>query len=631
MPSNPLKPGPVKLLQCTHCSKKFSRTDHLKRHQLRHTGVKPYSCIFCSDGFTRSDNLRDHYPSCPQRQNRPIPEAARGGRRSHACDSCTAMKLGCDGKNPCNTCRQKKIECKFIRLQSKGLNVRANNINIHEAQSNRGSINFLLNGGNASFLDCFRFPATAERRNIVSYRNQQPTVLLNHFNGNGVVPLETDLTNWSMPENDRFLSFMSSPFASFPNEASPISNMVLTEWEPPNDQSSGIIQCILERAMMLNLSPHEIGVHLEFLFTPSKITRFVQNAFQLWHPNCPIIYLPSFCIETAPLPLLTVITIMGALYSKDDAEVNAARIILDLVEYYIFSLDDLTDEQEIRQMMRTGNIIESPFVFQNLQAAYIMVVLQFWTGNSISKKRAIESRFGNVVKIAHRLRLHRARHEQEDFLSEPIWIEKECQIRLINIICLFDCALSFFAQSPCRLVISEMEFDLMSDDRFFFSHQPFSEPGFMQSGRPTVFEALQSLFLEIPDHPENIEINPMGLISIDMLTLIHLLFVYAHTLTTMFTLPFRPLSSDSSTVQASTDLESDLDSNTSIMKSALKRWHAIWGSIRDSISPDEFANQHFLKNALNYWMVTQMIVMSPGNVDSIMRMDMSCEDFLGQC
>jgi hypothetical protein len=45
-----------------------------------------------------SDNLRDHYPTCSQRRNRQIPEAARGGRRSHACDSVRFQSVTLNGQ-----------------------------------------------------------------------------------------------------------------------------------------------------------------------------------------------------------------------------------------------------------------------------------------------------------------------------------------------------------------------------------------------------------------------------------------------------------------------------------------------------------------------------------------------------
>lgn len=102
---------------CSVCNKTFSRSDHLKRHQLRHSGLNPYCCVFCRQPFTRSDLLKSHYRDCPQREDRTIPEPARQGRRSHACDSCTGAKLGCDGNSPCTRCSTKGIGCSFARLQ----------------------------------------------------------------------------------------------------------------------------------------------------------------------------------------------------------------------------------------------------------------------------------------------------------------------------------------------------------------------------------------------------------------------------------------------------------------------------------------------------------------------------------
>jgi hypothetical protein len=41
----------------------------------------------------------------------------------------------------------------------------------------------------------------------------------------------------------------------------------------------------------------------------------------------------------------------------------------------------------------------SLLAFENLQAAYLMVCVQFWAGNTVSKKRAVDTRFGVVVKV----------------------------------------------------------------------------------------------------------------------------------------------------------------------------------------------------------------------------------------
>ncbi|ADM11985.1 putative zinc finger domain-containing protein [Encephalitozoon intestinalis ATCC 50506] len=50
---------------CTYndCKRAFKRYEHLKRHNLMHTGERPHKCRFpgCSKAFSRSDNLSQHY------------------------------------------------------------------------------------------------------------------------------------------------------------------------------------------------------------------------------------------------------------------------------------------------------------------------------------------------------------------------------------------------------------------------------------------------------------------------------------------------------------------------------------------------------------------------------------------
>ncbi len=118
-------------------------------------------------------------------------------------------------------------------------------------------------------------------------------------------------------------------------------------YETANVQSAGLVQLILDQAISLQLSPQEqadISYHLNYLFTPSKISKLVNLYFEFWHPHCPILHQPSFNIDTTSPVMLLSVTLMGAMYSQVDQEVSTAKRILDLSELVVFSMPDLTDE-----------------------------------------------------------------------------------------------------------------------------------------------------------------------------------------------------------------------------------------------------------------------------------------------
>jgi hypothetical protein len=290
------------------------------------------------------------------------------------------------------------------------------------SSGDRGSIGFLLNSGTAGFIDSFRFPSSHERRNIFSFRSThkstEPSDLAEAFgntseNGSSSFSeaLEDECIDWSLFENENLIRFLSIPYGEMKDFEAPAFMPEMQyplEWEQPSIQSSSIVQGVLDRASYLNISRDEeqhLSQQLSFLFMPSKMSRLSDLAFEFWYPHCPILHQGSFDPHTSPLPLVASVVVMGAMFSKDEREVNSAKFLLDIVELYVYSMDDLTDDYEIKQMLRTSTL-SSPdnvplrnLAFQHLQAAYIILCTQFWAGSMVSRKRAIDTRFATVVKV----------------------------------------------------------------------------------------------------------------------------------------------------------------------------------------------------------------------------------------
>jgi hypothetical protein len=191
-----------------------------------------------------------------------------------------------------------------------------------------------------------------------------------------------------------------------------------------------------------------------------------------------------------------------------------------------------------------------------------------------------------------------------------------------------------------------MKFDLPSDELFFSSAHPFSEPHFIPSHHVTTFEAFQSLFGPINPPPGllNKKNNPFGHNAMDMFILIHrkceclMAYCIKHTLIliVLYVHVYKHitlcLGGTSTTTETGirTSYAPSSDSNLALIKSALSRWRSWWNSIRSNIPSNAWANLGFFRNGYNYWLVIQLLVNNKASVDVMMGMEVGCEDTLKQ-
>ncbi|KAJ9489433.1 hypothetical protein VN97_g3815 [Penicillium thymicola] len=654
-----------KNFRCDVCQRTFTRIDHLKRHHLRHSGQKPYACVFCNTSFARCDNLRVHYTDCARREGREIPQTGQRGRRRHACQSCTSMKLRCDGTSPCGSCQKRNLICNNERTAGAIHLVVEEEVSrkpeiCEGPSSDRGSIKFLLNGGTDSFTENFRLPPHSDRARSLNYHNTND---FEEPQGTGF-PYGIDTSqpeygsgfidsNSTAPQffQDTFLDFFHGPFGDAhkpvenPYHADELSYQSIIPpgqgptilpgdppiFEPERPFATTLIHLILTQAWQVPLdseAQEEISANLNFLLTTARIRKYVALYFKYWQPSCAMLPV-CFDPETVPPPLLAAVVFMGAMYSSDKREVYIAKRVLDFAELFIFASDVFSAESEISAMFSGSRCFDKKNSdwdwFNKFQAGLIITIVQYWSGNRLSRNRAMENRFAEVVRVARQTELVKVRHLPDDQVLEHLWLQKESRIRTISIISLLDGAFFFFQNFPCRLTHTEMECDLPSDESLFFSEHPFAEPNFRFSRGLRISEAFKNLFDETP------ESNPMDLSALDMFILIHILFSFINTHMKLLGCSIRmdyfkdPRESAGVNTQDTTIPE---DSVLNAIRTALSRWRDYWVSLRNGVTSDEWASMGFYKNGYNFWLVSQLLITRKDAVDVVMQMEVHCEDKL---
>lgn len=136
------------------------------------------------------------------------------------------------------------------------------------------------------------------------------------------------------------------------------------------------------------------------LLTHTELEHCINLYFANYHRHCPIVHRPSFQPTVAPIPLILGMVALGAMYSQERAKVHWMKNLLDVMEAYMFSWPGLKDDYS-----GFFTLAEAPdeetldFQFQIFQGAYLMVVVQFFSGNLSGRRRARRQRFTTVISV----------------------------------------------------------------------------------------------------------------------------------------------------------------------------------------------------------------------------------------
>ncbi|CAG0913067.1 unnamed protein product [Notodromas monacha] len=217
---------PKKPFQCDICGMKFSNGANMRRHRVRHTGVKPFECRVCQKRFFRKDHLAEHMTTHNKKLPFHCPVCNKGFQRQIAMRAHFQNEHVGNTDDDQRTCRQ----CGYLAESSKDLELHAAKKHGMELDSSPILPNV---GFNHSLL--------------MNLQNQQESALLNSLNMNSSTSslekagLQQDSCPMS-PPNDLVPSHFLAPHVEIsvhqPGSPAPSIDDVEPGSPPPASSSS---------------------------------------------------------------------------------------------------------------------------------------------------------------------------------------------------------------------------------------------------------------------------------------------------------------------------------------------------------------------------------------------------------
>lgn len=233
------------------------------------------------------------------------------------------------------------------------------------------------------------------------------------------------------------------------------------------------------------------------------------------------------------------------------------KLLLDIMETYIYSINGFNDEFDLpgrTYAERTKNLSQEWLQYQleEFQGAYLIVVVQYWTGNEIARTRVRQQRFAKLIAVSttnHMLSWNRANTRQiyrylelnivqhsagfviKDQSSFRDWIRKESYIRTATVMMMLDNAFAIFNNLTPRLQWAEIDLPFPSNEGYFKAtkfedlkdHAGFPIP------KIKIKDAFLLLFSPMESAKEDLmPLCNRNLTALDMQMLIHSKVFYLH-------------------------------------------------------------------------------------------------------
>ncbi|KIX01125.1 uncharacterized protein Z518_10191 [Rhinocladiella mackenziei CBS 650.93] len=597
------------------------------------------SQVICEEGSyaapsATTDVLRAHQFRCKERGEAPVPEGQSKGRKRSSCLSCVKLRTKCDQETPCTRCQELGKEC--IRCKSWSAFPRPPNFDVLLSASSPQKtpevprpksrdaipIHHLLNAPeDDDFIG--RFPIRSNPRGAVGEDDE--TTVGDHEDS-------SEASHWSedYEHHDVFIGaeipdlegvnfdsffggFESLTFGLYPlhsdlsriTSGGGVASDTAMALEP---RAYEIRQLLMESASKLADQFPEIphNPHLASsirLLTHTELDHCLDLFFGNYHRHCPILHRPSFQPTIVPIPLLLSTVALGAMYSPEPGKKAWMKSLLDVMEAYIFSLPGLREEYIGGLMLSEAQDEETlNSQFQLFQGGYLMVVVQYFSGNLAGRRRARRQRFSTILSIARSFGLPTAQHGSivaiPDEAAFQRWVRNECRVRTMNIILALDSAMGIFNNVHHRVDYCELDLQMPCHPEYFelSSHAEMLRRSSFPRARIKLIDAFAKLFVS-PNELKSAYQNEV-LCCWDMLYLSHVLFT--HCWQHLLGNPLNRISATSLAFASPAVIEP--------MKTALANWKTLWDDIRVNVPRSTVSEMGFETSADSYWTLTKLVV-----------------------
>lgn len=243
-----------------------------------------------------------------------------------------------------------------------------------------------------------------------------------------------------------------------------------------------------------------------------SLTNFCTGAsayFHHFHQHLPMIHPAIFNPQTTSLPLVLAVFLIGSLYTSSIELSTTSRMLLDLAEEYIFQelghVCSRSREKPLAKELFAGSQstgLPDLDDFWSLQAATLIIWLQFFEGDEIAMSRIEYQKVALLISASRALSIFAITHAKWMGLSDwNVFLMRETCIRTAHFIFNLDCFFCALRRKPPHMVLSEMTTKLPCHNEVFEAYNCEMAAAALQAHPPVDLSLIEviKIFLNEPN------------------------------------------------------------------------------------------------------------------------------------